>query len=100
MVLVVLCVLTLVEYGPRAPLTYPPAPIRFVACGSLAAVVGAQVTAALGSGFITVVLARALFGRTMSFKARVMATVVIGTVVFALSFGGALLLRHSFIGCA
>ena len=100
-VLVVLCVLTLVEYGPRTPLTYPPAPIRFVACGSLAAVVGAQVTAALGSGFITVVLARALFGRTMSSKARITAVTVVGAMLFGLSFGGALLIRHRFIGvCA
>src|SRR5437016_1721664 len=97
-VLVVLGVLMFNEYGPRTPPGYFPVLFRFVACGSLAPVVGAQIAAALASGFITVSLAETLFGRTMSSRARVTAVVVIGTVLFGLSFGGALLLRRRFIG--
>lgn len=96
--LVLFGVLTVTAVLPRTPLGYTPAPIRFVACGSFATVFGALVTCAFGSGFITVLLAQALFGRTMSFRARVMAVIVIGSLLFALSFGGALLFRRSTIG--
>ncbi len=100
-VLVAFGVLTFVEYGPRTPFRYIPAPIRFVACSSLAAVVGVQAATALASGFVVVLLAESVFGRTMSFRARVSAVVVVGTVLFGLSFGGALLLRRRFMGvCA
>src|SRR5882762_7233565 len=88
--LVVVGVLLVTAAWSRTPFGYTPAPIRFVACGSLATVVGAFVAYAFGSGFITILLAQALFGRTMSFKARVMAVVVIVSLLFALSFGGAL----------
>ena len=99
--LVALGAWTLIEYGPRTPLGYTPSPIRFVACGSLATVVGAQVIAGFGSAFITVLLAQALFGRTMSAKARVVSVLFVGMLLLALSFGGALLLRRSFNGvCA
>jgi hypothetical protein len=99
--LVGLGTLTLTVYGPRTPLGYTPWAIRFVACGSLATVAGAQVITAFGSAFITVFLAQALVGRTMSSKARVVSVLVLGTGLFALSFGGALLLRLSFSGvCA
>lgn len=99
--LVVLGVLALNRYGPRGPLGYTPAPFRFIACGSLAAVVGAQVVVALASAFVVVRLAESLFGRPMSPRARVSVIVIVGTVFFGLSFGGGLLFRHRFIGvCA
>jgi hypothetical protein len=98
MAVVVLGVLALNEYGPRTPLGYTPMPLRFVACSSLAAVVGAQAAVALVAGFVVVLSAESLFGRTMSPKARLGATFVVATMLFGLSFGGALLLRHRFIG--
>src|SRR5438093_9073023 len=99
--LVVLGVLIVSAVWPRTPLGYTPAPIRFVACRSLASVISIQVAAAFASGFITVFLVQVLFGRTISFRERVTSVVVIGTLLFALSFGGALLLRRSFISvCA
>jgi hypothetical protein len=99
--LVVLGVLTLNEYGPRIPPGYTPAPIRFAACSPLTAVIGAQTAVALAAGFIVVLSAESLFGRTMSSKARLSAAIVVGTILFGMSFGGALLLRHRFIGvCA
>ena len=94
--LVVLGVLTLNEYGPRIPPGNTPAPIRFVAFSSWAAVIGAQTAVALAAGFVVVLSAESLFGRTMSSKARLIAAIVVGTMLFGLSFGGALLLRHRF----
>jgi hypothetical protein len=100
-VLVVFGVLTFIEYGRRTPLGYTPAPIRFVACSSLASVVAVQAATALASGFVVVLWTESLFGRTMSSRTRVSAVVVVGTVLFILSFGGALLLRRRFVGvCA
>jgi hypothetical protein len=99
--LVVLGVVTLNEFGPRIPLGYTPMPLRFAACSSLTAVVGVQAAIALASGFVVVLSAESLFGRPMSSKARVTAVTVVGAMLFGLSFGGALLIRHRFIGvCA
>jgi hypothetical protein len=98
--LVALSVLILSAVWPGTPLGYTPAPIRFVACGSLATLIGVQLVAAFVSGFITVLLVRVLVGRPISPRDRRVASVlVIGTLLFALSFGGTLLVRRSFIGC-
>jgi hypothetical protein len=102
LMLVVLGVLIWTEFGPRTPLGYTPAPIRFVACRPLATVAGAYLAAALAFGFIMAWSAESLFGRTTFGRTRLITVVLIGTVLlFALSFAGALLLRHRLIGvCA
>ena len=97
MALVVVGVVTLTEYGPTTPLGYTPAPIRFAACSSLVAVGAVQAAIALACGFVVVLAAESLLGRTMSFKARVSTLVMIGIILFGLSFGGALLLRGRFV---
>ena len=98
---VVFGVLILVEYGRRMPSGYTPNSIRFVACSSLSAVVAVQAATALASGFVAVLLIESVFGRTMSRRARVVAIIVGGTVLFALSFGGMLVFRRRQIGvCA
>jgi hypothetical protein len=93
-------ILAMMEYGPSTPVGYAPGPVRFVACGPLAAVVGVDLTAALTSAFVVVLLTEATFGRTMSSRARVRTVGVIGAMIFGLSFGGALLLRRRLMVCA
>ena len=57
--------------------------------------------AATALGFVAVLLIESVFGRTMSRRARVVAIIVGGTVLFALSFGGMLVFRRRQIGvCA
>jgi|SRR5262245_10831999 len=97
----VLGALAWVAFGPRGPLGYTPAPIRFVACGSIAAVGGLQALVALASAVVVVLLAESFSAGALSLKTRVDALVLVSTVPFVLSFGGALVFRRHFIdGCA
>jgi hypothetical protein len=101
LVLVVLSSWLLTAFGPRVSQPYRPGMVRFLACGSLVWVAVAQLTIAFVSGFIIVLLIQTLFQRQpMSTRRFAVAAVVVGTTLFILSFGGAVLLRRSSLAFA
>ena len=99
LVLVVLGVWLFILFGPRVPQAYRPAVVRFIACGSLVDVAGAQLLVTLISGFMIVSLIQAGLSRhLLPVRRFTVAAVITGTALFALSFGGVLLVRGSFLG--